>query len=66
MGEKREIEERAKNRGSWTPGELATMADVSDQWVRRLLTNGELRGSKAGPVWIIPYSEGRRWIEDRA
>ena len=58
--------ERPDLKGFWTSQELAAAGKVSDAYIRQLLLAGKLRASKAGRVWIIPYAEGQRWLEQRA
>lgn len=48
----------------WTPRTLAEAADVTTSYIRLLLSTNKLRGQKMGGVWIIPYEEGRRWLDE--
>ena len=50
----------------WTPRTLAEAAKVTTSYIRLLLSTEKLRGVKMGGVWIIPYEEGRRWLDERA
>lgn len=58
--------ERPDLKGFWTAQELAAAAKVSDAYIRQLLLARKLRAAKAGHVWVIPYAEGQRWLEQRA
>ena len=59
--------EQSKRAGTgWTVTELAKAAGVSDARIRQLLIEGrDLKGRKAGTLWIIPDSEARRFLNDR-
>jgi hypothetical protein len=59
------VTERARDRGYWTPIDLAEMSGLSGARIRQLLAEGTVRGDKAGPFWTIPYREGRRWLSER-
>jgi len=48
----------------WTPRTLAEAAGVTSSYIRLLLTTAKLRGQKMGGVWLIPYEEGQRWLEE--
>ncbi len=50
----------------WTPRTLAEAADVTTSYIRLLLSTEKLRGKKLGGVWMIPYEEGKRWLDERA
>ena len=53
---------REKN---WTVTELSEAANLSDARIRQLLLSGQLDGFKLGPIWAIPDSEARRYLESR-
>jgi excisionase family DNA binding protein len=59
-------DQRPEIKGFWTAQELAAAAKVSDAYIRQLLLAHKLEAVKAGPVWVIPYAEGQRWLEQRA
>ena len=49
----------------WTTKTLAEAAGVSTRYIRQELTAGKIEGRKLGRDWVIPYQEGRRWLEER-
>ena len=50
----------------WTVKMLAAAAGVTRTRIRQILIAGrELRGHKAGTVWIVSDSEARRWLKER-
>ena len=55
----------AKDRGYWLVKELAAEAGVTETRIRQLLLDEQLPGDKAGQTWLVPYSAGQRWLEDR-
>jgi recombination protein RecA len=50
---------------AYTTRELADLAGVSAARIRHLLLTGEIQGRKFGPVWWIPKSEAKGWLERR-
>jgi len=56
---------KPRDRGYWLVAELAKAAGLSGARIRQLLLGGTIKGDKAGQVWTIPYSVGKRWLEDR-
>lgn len=53
-------------RVDWTVKELADKAEVSGQYIRRLISEGELPGTyKVGNVWLIPKATAERWLARR-
>lgn len=58
--------EQNKMPGFWTTEQLATAADVSSAYLRRLLKAGKLRGSKVAKTWFIPDEEAERWLAQRS
>ncbi len=56
----------AEQRSIMTVKELAELAKVSGQYIRRILAEGEIAGAyKLGDTWIIPRQAAERWIEQR-
>jgi excisionase family DNA binding protein len=58
-------DQRPDFKGFWTTQELAAAAKVSDAYIRQVLLAHRLKAVKAGHVWIIPYADGQRWLEQR-
>lgn len=50
----------------WSAETLAQAAQVSSSYVRRLCRKGILKCRKFAWAWLIPYEEGRRWLEEHA
>jgi hypothetical protein len=63
MGDARQ---KAKDRGYWLVTELAEVSGLTKERVRQILSEKRvLRGDKVGQVWIVPFVEGERWLEQR-
>lgn len=58
-------EQQKHNRTDWTVKELAEEAGLKPSRIRQLLIEGKIQGHKRGPIWLIPDSEARRWLENR-
>jgi hypothetical protein len=50
----------------WTADTLAQAASVSVVYIRRLCKKGTIKARKLGWAWLIPYEEGRLWLDERA
>ncbi|MGC9396743.1 MAG: hypothetical protein ACP5J4_18005 [Anaerolineae bacterium] len=50
----------------WTATSLGAAAGVTGSYVSRLCRQGKIKGQKFGPAWMIPYEEGRRWLDEHA
>jgi excisionase family DNA binding protein len=48
-----------------TAQSLAAQAGCSDAYIRQLLIDGRIAGTKHGDVWSIPAEEARRWLSER-
>ncbi len=48
----------------WSAETLAQAAQVSSSYVRRLCRKGILKCRKFASAWLIPYEEGRCWLEE--
>jgi len=49
----------------YTTKTLAKAAGVSDAYIRQLCIAGKLQAHKLGRDWLIPFTEGIRWLEER-
>ena len=49
----------------WSSKELSEAADVSRQYVVRLLNAKKIRGHKVGNYWVIRDVDARAWLESR-
>jgi len=51
----------------WTVEDLTRAAGTKQRtYIRRLCRLGKFKGArKFGNTWMIPYEEGKRWLEQR-
>ncbi len=49
----------------FTATSLASAAGVDPSYIARLCRQGKIEATKFGSSWMIPYEEGRRWLERR-
>jgi len=46
--------------------EAAALAGVSEQYVRKVLRSGALRGIRIGKAWAVDEKKLQHWLEERA
>lgn len=49
----------------WSTSELAREAGVSSAYVRQLILDGKLKGTKQGRDWIIFDKDAQEWLRKR-
>jgi excisionase family DNA binding protein len=49
----------------YTANELADLAGVSGEYVRRLCRDGIIPAKKHGRDWLIEKEDGDRWLRER-
>jgi len=48
----------------WSVKEAARLMSISEQWVRKLLAEGRIKGRKLNGTWVVlelSYTRKRRW-----
>lgn len=59
-------EEQSPYKTTWTVDDLSQETGLTPQYIRLLIRQGSIVGSKpGGRDWIVPDSEARRWLEKR-
>ena len=65
ISDREDARTRDSSKLAYTTRELADLSGVSATQIRQLLLTGEIQGRKFGPLWWIPRSEARRWLDCR-
>ena len=59
------MESEASQGYAWTATSLAAAAGVDSSYIARLCRQGKIAAQKFGQAWMIPYTEGQRWLDER-
>lgn len=54
-----------QSRSYWNTDQLAEASGLDVSYIRRLLRDGDIKGSKVSRDWIIPNNEALRWLDER-
>ncbi len=49
----------------WTTKELANTAELTQAYLRYLITTGSIKGFKVNRDWVVEDQEARRWLQSR-
>lgn len=60
-----DMESESEHLQAWTATSLAQAAGVDSSYIARLCRQGKIAAQKFGQAWMIPYAEGRRWLDER-